>query len=247
MSSTVIFYFSGTGNSRYVAQRLAELLEGEAVNLVGFEGEVNADRVGFVTACYCNDIPKKAYELIRELKIKRADYLFDVTTSQASDGFSALSVDKLLRDKGYRLNLAEHVGMLSTFVITVAPIVRKTEGFYISREDAAIKKIAENVKNAAEKPAACAGYPVKKVINKLCYFGLDKILRVTKKSVNDRCIGCGKCVELCPCNNISIKNGKAVFKDDCTYCYGCAHICPQDAVKYGINNIKGNKKYSRFQ
>lgn len=35
----MIYYFSGTGNSRWGAQRLAEKLGDEAVNLVNIAGE----------------------------------------------------------------------------------------------------------------------------------------------------------------------------------------------------------------
>lgn len=243
---TKIFYFSGSGNSRYVAQRLSEQLDGEAVNLVGFEGEVDADKVGFVTGCYCNDIPRKAYELIEKLKIVRADYLFSVTTSQASDGYSALTVEAILAGKNLKLNYAGHVGMLSTFVVTVLPVVGKSEGIYRRRESAAIKRIADDVKNGVGKPARCLAKTPRQVINKLCYFGLDNIMRVPKKTVTNSCIGCGKCADICPCGNIVIADGKAVFGNNCTYCYGCAHICPTGAIKYGFNNIKGNKQYKRF-
>ena len=246
MKSPVIFYFSGTGNSRYVAEKLAKMLKGEAVNLIGFDGEVEADKIGFVTACYCNNIPDKAYELIEKLKIKRVNYLFCVTTSQASDGYSALTIQKLLRAKGRQLNLAAHVGMLSTFVITVAPIVGKTEKYYTDKENAQISAIAADVGSSVTRPVRCVAYPVMKVMNKVSYFGLKNVLKITKKSVSDKCTGCSRCADICPCENIKIVNGRAVFGDNCTYCYGCAHVCPAGAVKYGMNNIKGSKQYKRF-
>ena len=47
------------------------------------------------------------------------------------------------------------------------------------------------------------------------------------------CIGCGKCVELCPLNNIHLENGKPVWGKNCTHCMACICYCPKEAIEYG--------------
>ena len=47
----------------------------------------------------------------------------------------------------------------------------------------------------------------------------------------DTCIGCGKCVELCPLNNIHLENGKPVWGK--THCMACICYCPKEAIEYG--------------
>ena len=49
----------------------------------------------------------------------------------------------------------------------------------------------------------------------------------------DACIGCGKCVELCPLNNIRLENGKPVWGKHCTHCMACICYCPKEAIEYG--------------
>ena len=49
----------------------------------------------------------------------------------------------------------------------------------------------------------------------------------------DACIGCGKCVELCPLNNIHLENGKPVWGKNCTHCMACICYCPKEAIEYG--------------
>ena len=67
----------------------------------------------------------------------------------------------------------------------------------------------------------------------------------------EECIGCGICVEECPVNAISLKEGKAVINmEKCIRCGKCHNVCPQEAVKhdrekipYEIDeNIKETKK-----
>ena len=58
----------------------------------------------------------------------------------------------------------------------------------------------------------------------------------------DACIGCGKCVELCPLNNIRLENGKPVWGKNCTHCMACICYCPKEAIEYGRKS-KGKPRY----
>ena len=63
--------------------------------------------------------------------------------------------------------------------------------------------------------------------------------------VNDKCVSCKKCINICPTNNITIKNGKIRFGGKCLMCMRCAHLCPTDAIKIGwFNSWKVNGAYS---
>jgi len=48
----------------------------------------------------------------------------------------------------------------------------------------------------------------------------------------DRCIGCGRCREVCPHNVFSIGNDKAAIRDRdaCIECGGCSMNCPVNAI-----------------
>ncbi len=50
------------------------------------------------------------------------------------------------------------------------------------------------------------------------------------KIEKDKCEGCGVCVESCPVNAISIKEGKAEISDDCVGCGVCVSQCPTGAI-----------------
>ena len=47
----------------------------------------------------------------------------------------------------------------------------------------------------------------------------------------EKCSGCGLCVDICPLEAISLENGKAkVDKDTCTECGQCVDECPNKAI-----------------
>lgn len=48
---------------------------------------------------------------------------------------------------------------------------------------------------------------------------------------NDKCTGCGLCVDVCPVEAITLENDKAkVDPDKCTDCGQCVDECPNEAI-----------------
>ena len=78
---------------------------------------------------------------------------------------------------------------------------------------------------------------------------------VTLKLDQERCIGCGICLLVCPHAVMSLSNGKVdvVNRDACMECGACARNCPVEALKVRsgvgcaaavINSMFGRKKSS---
>ena len=61
-------------------------------------------------------------------------------------------------------------------------------------------------------------------------FSDDQCQRFT---VTEKCIGCGKCEQRCPMNNVKLKNNMPVWGTECTHCMACIAGCPEEAIEYG--------------
>lgn len=61
--------------------------------------------------------------------------------------------------------------------------------------------------------------------------------------VGGECVGCGKCVNICPLNNIILKDGKPVWGKNCTHCMACISYCPAKAIEYGRHS-SGKVRYT---
>jgi ferredoxin len=48
----------------------------------------------------------------------------------------------------------------------------------------------------------------------------------------NRCNGCGLCLDTCPTQALGQRDGKAYLLDPaaCTYCTACEEICPESAI-----------------
>ncbi len=61
-----------------------------------------------------------------------------------------------------------------------------------------------------------------------------ELMMLTDRSitVDDRCIGCGKCAKVCPVGNIKIIDKRPEFQHRCEMCFACDEWCPQGAIQH---------------
>jgi len=61
-------------------------------------------------------------------------------------------------------------------------------------------------------------------------FSLGNFFRATERKVEDTCIHCNKCVEICPFD--AIKADFTTRTADCTLCQTCGGVCPTHSIKF---------------
>lgn len=102
----MILFFSGTGNSRYIARRLAAALGDELVSIndrikSGDDGAIRAGgRLIFVTPTYGWRIPRVVEEWIRNMEFSGADKVWFVMNCGSEIGDAAKYNKRLCADKG---------------------------------------------------------------------------------------------------------------------------------------------------
>ena len=63
-------------------------------------------------------------------------------------------------------------------------------------------------------------------------FSVANLLRVTDRKVDASCIGCGRCVKVCPFD--AIKEDFTTRGTDCTFCQTCGGACPTKSIKFTL-------------
>jgi ferredoxin len=61
-------------------------------------------------------------------------------------------------------------------------------------------------------------------------FSIANVFRASERKVEDTCIKCNKCVEICPFD--AIKADFTTRTADCTLCQTCGGVCPTHAIKF---------------
>ena len=241
----MIFYFSATGNSKYVAERIARETNDTAVSIQNFSGETyqvlnNELQIGIISPTYAWGIPSVLQDFLQKttLAAGQLTYFFYVATYGTTPGRSGhIADEELYKRSGRHFDAFFSVKMPDTwtpwFDLSNAEKVKKINDRAEKEIDSVIDQIELRVKNTAmagETPGFTrAVYPA--------YY--DQMRRTNLFSVSDECVGCGLCAKKCPVQAIEIKNEKPVWvKEQCAMCLGCLHRCPKFAIQYGKNTKK---------
>ena len=248
----MIFYFSATGNSRYVALKIAAETKEEPVAIAdctknrNFIFEVkNREKIGFITPTYFWGLPSIVVEFLERLELRMPasyhPYIYHVATFGTMMGQVGEAVNGLLNKKGLSLDGRFSVRMPDTwtpvFDLTDKEKVRKING----RAEKQIAEAAEKIKKELVGDFSRRKVPMAAV--KLFYPQYERQRETKHFTVDDGCIGCGLCAKKCPVEAIRIQEGRPVWvKEKCTLCLGCLHRCPKFAIQYG----KRTKKHGQY-
>ena len=244
----MILCFSGTGNSKYVAQRIADALDDALVNLndrikaSDTSSVETGERVIIVTPTYAWRIPRVVRDWLRKTELRGAKQAWFVMTCGSEIGNADKYNRELCAEKAISCMGTAQIVMPENYIaLFSAPQVDKARQIVAKAEpdiDRAITAIQANQPFAPTRNNLYDRFmsgPVNPIFYK--YF-----VKADAFTVSDACIGCGQCAKRCPMNNVTLKDGKPVWGKNCTHCMACICYCPVSAIEYGKKSV-GQPRY----
>ncbi len=220
---TILFYFSATGNTLTTARIISSCLGNCELRSVSELRKarkiiVDAPSVGFVFPVYYGDMPYPVREAVSKMVFQKDAYIFIFTTCRGYAGVAAQRMDQLLRTRGQKLSCAAGIKMPGNSFLNEPA----TDQTYLDAQDENILAAIQPIqRREVQEFSSSEIFPLVPV---------DYPNNVRGLLADDSCIGCGICSQVCPMDNISIANGKAVIGDDCAVCLACFHWCPKEAI-----------------
>ena len=244
----MILYFSGTGNTRYCAKMLADLLQEECVDVfrflrAGSPAEFSSEKPWvFVSPTYCWQLPRVFQEFLSSGRFSGSQDAYFVMTCGGEIGNSAVKNQALCETMGLRYHGTLPVVMPDNYIVMFrAPAASEAQKI-IGKARPTLEQGAALIQEGHDFPPAKAGLLDKTksgIVNTLFYRCYIKAKPFTATSA---CIGCGKCETVCPLGNIQMRNGKPVWGNHCTHCMACICTCPTEAIEYG-KATRGKVRY----
>ena len=246
----MIFYFTGTGNSLYVAKKIqeadgGELIDiGQALNKNSFNYTIEkGEKVGIIFPVYFWGLPTIVSEFVKKLKLENSEnpFIYTVITCGSYARNADKDLAKLLKSKNLELSSSYSVKMLSNYIIMYNTPNKENVKSSLELAENQIKKLIEGVKSNEK------GYFAKHgpfTIFSSFVYKIYEMYRKTKKfNVSEKCANCGQCERICPSQAIHIKEGKPEWvKEKCSHCTACINRCPSKAIEYG-NSTKKRERY----
>lgn len=261
----MILWFSGTGNSRFVAERLAAELGRTPRELVPsvtsqslrpLEGD---NTIIWVCPVYSWGIPPYVRSIIASLDLcpthgglQPVHHL--VLTCGDDCGLASGMWRRDIRKRGWTDGNTYSVTMPNNYVCM--------KGFDVDPKELAAEKLAaapERIKAIAadlRRHDSSAGERRDDIVRGRFAWIKTKVIYpwFIRNAMSPKpfrytadCISCGKCAAACPLGNISMlpagedRSGRVrkrpSWGGDCAGCLACYHVCPRHAVMYGKSTV----------
>ena len=244
----MVLYFTGTGNSRYIAERIAVALGDELLSMndrikVGDTSPVTSDeRLIIVTPTYAWRIPRIVRDWLAETDFPCAKQVWFVMTCGSEIGNAAKYNRVLCQEKHLTFMGTTQIIMPENYIAMFnAPQAEEARQIVARAEPDIDRVISAITANKAFTPPRNNLYDrfMSCPVNPIFY---SFFVKATAFEVGDACTGCGQCAKYCPTNNITIQNGKPVWGVDCTHCMACICHCGVEAIEYGKKS-RGKPRY----
>lgn len=253
---TMVFYFSGTGNTRWAAEQLAAAT-GE--KLLFIPDELNSrydytlaegERIGFCFPVHGWQPPHIVRKFVQKMAITGATghYAYALCTCGDSSGLAVKMLTKELAEKGINLQSVQSLIMPESYVCLPFMYTDKPERERKKIEqarqdlDAFIKVVVNRQTDYSQLKLGLTPWTFSHVIG--AYF--NRFMITDKKFTvdSDVCIHCGRCAKECPVGDIVFdKTPRWKHDGSCTCCLSCYHHCPVHAINYGRITRKRGQYY----
>ena len=263
----MIFYVSGTGNTRWAAQKVAAATADRLVNIaeemLAAETDQASDpqftytlaqdeRIGFFFPVHGWRPPRLVLDFLDRLHLTNADshYAYVVCTAGDNVGEAVSILEKRLQTMGIKIDSAislimpeSYVGLPFMDVDTPA----KEQCKKMEADNKLTRFIADIMEcRSGVRDITIGHWP--RINSRLIGSVFVKKL-VTDRPfhvVADRCLHCGKCASVCPVANIHFEKGGEpswLHNGKCLSCFACYHHCPTHAIEYGGRTKKKGQYY----
>lgn len=261
--NTEIYYFSGTGNSMFIAKEIQKRIpDSEILPIASLmkkdKIKSRGKTIGIVFPVHALTIPLVVMKFLRRIDLSEAEYIFAIADRYGTVFHGFKKIDQILRKKRKRLNSQFVIDMCSNesrHEIYNTPSVEEIasyERLALKKLDAAAEIIlgrASHYEDIKDHRFKTASNPVSAFLIERLVLALMNIAEHTR-GVNyfyydDKCTGCGICEKVCLSGKISMVDGKPVWKKNtfCYMCFACLNFCPVKAVQ--IHDIPGVKSHTK--
>lgn len=236
----MVFYFTATGNSLYVAKAL----DTERISIPQIVKNPNpvfhADKIGIVCPVYGHEMPEMVKVFIHKATFY-TDYLYIVLTYGNIHGNAVELADAVLKSAGKSAAYINTILMVDNFLPAFDMQAQSRCDKNVEQQLARIKADIQSKKREKQKVTLKDRAAHKMYLR---YVKNAPAAVWANFKVTRECIGCGICTRVCPAGCIHLEKQKAIYEQgNCQACMACIHACPQLAIKMNIPEKNASARY----
>ena len=245
-----IYYFTGTGNTSFIAEQfrkeMKDFQQDDKVHQIElFQIDSNTivlsdlDLLIIGGPIYAGNMPEKllkwAVKNIPKTNTQTKAMVYS-TSAGLGNPHGVNSIASKLEKKGYDVIRKDYFEMPRNFYFNRYEAHTEEEienRFRLAKER--VKQWVVEFLDEEIEPREAFSIDTKGIWNKDILAGVFSFMakKMGKNfSADQACIECGQCVDNCPQNNISLEASGIKYKNQCMMCTRCIHGCPVNAIMY---------------
>ena len=237
----MVFYFTGTGNSLYIAKQLAECPVSIPQAMKQETLDFTDERIGIVAPIYGHEMPQMVKDFLKKAAF-HTDYFYILLTYGNRHGGAAELAKQFCDACGVKVNYINVIRMVDNWLPSFDMNEQKALDKQIPQQLAPILADLKAKKNLISPVTDADRAAHRQFLAGISRMPADAWQHLLK--ISDACIGCGICEKVCPSGSIRVENGKAVHHaGNCQTCLACVHACPQKAIGLAVPEKNPNARY----
>jgi NAD-dependent dihydropyrimidine dehydrogenase PreA subunit len=245
--SILTLYFSGTGNTEYIANLFSREMNAFCLSIesdTDFTSKIKAhDTITFCYPVYGSRVPRIMREFVaKHMSDLSGKKLVIFVTQLLFSGDGARVFTDMFWEETVTVIYAEHFNMPNNICNT--PILRPASARkirkYKKKAEAKMARVCNNIKRGVIKKRGFSRFSewLGKIQGKPWQgnsreinssYGIELKAKNAVK-IHRHCNACNLCVKICPMKNLANKYGQVEQQSNCIVCYRCVNRCPQRAI-----------------
>jgi ferredoxin len=242
MVENTIFYYTGTGNSLWVARRLVELLGNtQLISISDWMREkkpVDSPVIGVVFPVHMWGVPPPVIKFISAIKDISSQYFFAVAVDGGQVANTLVQLKNYLKKNGANLSSGFEIKMPSNYLPWGGADPVDKQKMRFEEAEQKLSDISSVIKNKENKPVDKGSLWERMLFTLIYKLSYSQIPKMDGKFwVDEKCNHCGICSKVCPAENILLVEGKPTWNHCCEQCLACIQWCPQKSIQYGKKTL----------
>lgn len=232
----MIHVFTATGNSLHIAQEISKR-NGQKIVFInsGHVQQDDDDTVFIVCPVYFYKIPVNVGEYVSKLGISKSQKVVLVINFGTTPGNAVGCAVREFTGYGIELRHAFALPMPENWILYFNIPRQEVVDSMLSSVPAFADRIMEHLDDEEYMDGGKG-----RIMTPLANWSYGFFRKTKRFSVDDTCVSCGLCADICPVHAIEIgDDGPHWTVPRCLQCLACVHRCPQKAVQIGRSRHKG--------
>ncbi len=236
---TLILYFSGTGNTHFVAKRIKDSLQNaecSAVETFPPERIKNYDTLIFGFPVYSCKMPEFLKQFTEKFPLTKSKRIILFSTFAYTPCNAMKDAANYFEKRGFYVVFAKGIKMPGSDALLLlkkgSRAAKKASQVNLTSIEQFVNGVKDAIySNSTEKAQGNFLFAPLGLIAKL-FIPIENTLK-RAMFADEKCIHCGICEKVCPTNNIKVTERKVLFGKECVLCLRCVSQCPVEAIQIG--------------